>query len=244
MRLALPVIVLLIPLPAMAQSALPPCPQDSAVAWTNCVGSLLATDGDRHIYVGEFRDSLPHGKGTWTFADGGTYVGEFKDGLFNGEGTYTYPDGHFFIGTFKAGERSGQGKLISVGGYRLAEGAWTGHLVVSHADTNWHWVGKSGSDFIFVAPKTIRKGQKTRRAWTMFALTAPRTEKKILSTRMLVEVDCAEERFRSLSSSNFSGSFGSGELLGSFAEEPWEYAAPGTVPLGLTQYICAYQVNP
>jgi len=46
-----------------------------------------------------------------TWAPGSEYVGEFKDGILNGLGTYTYPDGSKYVGEFKDGLRHGQGKM-------------------------------------------------------------------------------------------------------------------------------------
>ena len=58
--------------------SLPKCPSNWTFnTWTNCFGTHTFADG---TYVGEFRDNKPHGKGTYTFADGGKYVGEWRDG--------------------------------------------------------------------------------------------------------------------------------------------------------------------
>ena len=52
-------------------------------------------------YIGEYKDGLYHGQGTWTHPDGDKYEGEFKDGLSHGQGTYTYADGKKYVGEFK-----------------------------------------------------------------------------------------------------------------------------------------------
>ena len=54
-----------------------------------------------HKYVGEIRNGLPNGQGTWTHPDGLKYVGEFKDGTRHGHGTHTFPDGKKGIGEWK-----------------------------------------------------------------------------------------------------------------------------------------------
>jgi len=41
---------------------------------------------------------------THTYADGSQYVGEFKDDLFNGQGTYTYVSGRQLEGIWGDGE--------------------------------------------------------------------------------------------------------------------------------------------
>ena len=81
--------------------ALPNCPSDTSVRWHNCFGTY-AFDGDQ--YVGEWKDNLFHGQGTYTYASGDKYVGEFKDGLRNGRGTYTFADGEKLNGYFMNGD--------------------------------------------------------------------------------------------------------------------------------------------
>jgi hypothetical protein len=95
---------------ADAQSALPLCPQNKKVFWTNCQGTLTFTTGNR--YVGEFKDDKPGGQGTYTFVSGNKYVGEFKSGKFNGQGTYIFTSGNKYVGEFKDDSFSGQGTYI------------------------------------------------------------------------------------------------------------------------------------
>ena len=61
--------------------------------------------------LGEYKDGLKNGQGTFTWNDGGKYVGEFKDGLKNGQGTYTWNDGGKYVGEYKDGKYHGQGTL-------------------------------------------------------------------------------------------------------------------------------------
>tara|TARA_R100000995_G_C3417198_1_gene92184 strand:+ start:12 stop:212 length:201 start_codon:yes stop_codon:yes gene_type:complete len=51
----------------------------------------LNKNGDN--YIGEHKDYMPHGQGTYTYPDGAVYVGEFKDGFMHGQGTFIYVDG-------------------------------------------------------------------------------------------------------------------------------------------------------
>ena len=59
--------------------ALPSCPTDTRVFWTDCFG-------------------------TFTFPNGDKYVGEWRDDSFNGQGTYTYADGRVKEGIWENGE--------------------------------------------------------------------------------------------------------------------------------------------
>jgi hypothetical protein len=65
---------------------------------------------DRHgpydgPYVGEMKNGLPHGQGTWTYTNGDKYVGEWKNGFANGHGTLTRPDGTTIVGEWKNGKK-------------------------------------------------------------------------------------------------------------------------------------------
>ena len=71
-------------------------------------GTFTGTDGSK--YVGEWKDNERHGKGEGIdIYDNGKYVGEFKDGIRHGQGTYTWQDGASFgdkfVGEFKDGKR-------------------------------------------------------------------------------------------------------------------------------------------
>ena len=93
--------------PQQASRILPPCPSDTSVLWTNCVGTFTFPNGEK--YVGEFRDEKYHGQGTYTFPSGEKYVGEYRDGKHHGQGTHTFPNGQIYVGEHRDGKRSGQG---------------------------------------------------------------------------------------------------------------------------------------
>ena len=58
-----------------------------------------------NLYVGEWKNDMPHGYGVYLKIDGGKYEGEWKEGQWHGKGTYTQPDGKKYIGEFRNGER-------------------------------------------------------------------------------------------------------------------------------------------
>jgi hypothetical protein len=123
--------------------ALPKCPYDKYVVWTNCLGTWTLDDGAK--YVGEFKDNKKYGQGTYTYANGakyvgewndsadgqGTftwpsgeqYVGEWKDGFINGQGTFTWPSGEKYVGEWKDEKRNGQGTYTYADG-TVDEGIW------------------------------------------------------------------------------------------------------------------------
>ena len=70
-------------------------------------GTFTWSDGRK--YVGEWRDGKRHGKGAYTCDSGYRYVGGFKNNKEHGEGISTYPDGEKYVGEFQDGEKHGRG---------------------------------------------------------------------------------------------------------------------------------------
>ena len=72
----------------------------------NGYGTYVWDNGDK--YVGEWKNNLFEGQGTFTFGpgewEGNKYVGEFKNGVQEGQGTFTYADGTTESGIWKNGE--------------------------------------------------------------------------------------------------------------------------------------------
>ena len=52
------------------------------------------------------------------------YVGEFKNGMFNGNGTYYSNDGSRYVGGFVDGKKHGRGAMFYRSG-ESREGTWT-----------------------------------------------------------------------------------------------------------------------
>jgi len=88
--------------------------------WDNCVASYTDDSG---VYNGEWKNNLPHGKGTHTYTNGAKYVGEFKDGKIHGQGILTYSEGGKDVGEFKDGRLHGQGTAFFTDG-RMWIGQW------------------------------------------------------------------------------------------------------------------------
>lgn len=106
-------------------------------------GIFSYSNGDK--YVGEFKNSMFNGKGTYTSSIGiltvnwvdnvpngsGTfkaykgdkYVGDFKNGLQHGLGTYTYPNGEKYSGDWKKGVQDGKGEYTYYDGGKYT-GEW------------------------------------------------------------------------------------------------------------------------
>jgi len=141
-RLSLLVFAFVLSGTAFGQSNLPACQGSDTKRWSNCFGSWTASSGDKYVgewkdgvrngqgtfyfladnqfkgdkYVGEWKDDKRNGQGTYTYADGAKYVGEYKDDKVNGQGTYTFANGNKYVGEFKDIKKHGQGILYSVNG--------------------------------------------------------------------------------------------------------------------------------
>jgi len=60
-------------------------------------------------YIGQLKDGIMEGKGTFYFNDGNKYEGEIKNNIFEGKGTYTYANGDKYVGDFKKNMKDGRG---------------------------------------------------------------------------------------------------------------------------------------
>jgi len=144
MKALLPLILVLLAGTAYGQSKLPACQGSDTTKWSNCFGSFSLSNGNKYVgefkdsmmhgqgtfyfhgndkfkgdrYVGEFKDDKRHGQGTYISSNGGKFIGEFKDGQRNGQGTHTYADGNKYIGEYKDNNINGQGTYTWANGDR------------------------------------------------------------------------------------------------------------------------------
>lgn len=112
----------------------------------NGQGTYLYDDGK---YVGQWKNGLRHGQGTWIGSDGTKYIGEWKDDSPYGKGKFIYPDGSSFEGTVKNWEYvDGYGTQVGtnfkyVGWFK--NGKFEGQGEETMADgTYWMGVFKNG----------------------------------------------------------------------------------------------------
>lgn len=84
---------------------------DGRVATLNAEEKTIEENGG-DLYIGALSGYLPHGKGTYTKADGTLFEGEFYDGYCTGNATVTYTNGDVYIGEVDHEIRNGFGKYI------------------------------------------------------------------------------------------------------------------------------------
>ena len=111
---------------SFGQSNLPKCGDRNKSNFHNCFGSWTLENGDK--YVGEWKNNLPNGHGTFYYladneSKGSIYTGEFKDDNFHGLGTFNFVNGDKYIGEYKDNKRNGQGIFFRSNG-RVGLGEW------------------------------------------------------------------------------------------------------------------------
>ena len=79
--------------------------------WDNCYGTYTYASGSK--YVGEYKNDMMHGLGTYTYGPksesaGDKYVGAWKNDKRHGLGTYTYVNGEKQVGEWKNGNYVGK----------------------------------------------------------------------------------------------------------------------------------------
>jgi len=124
------------------QSGLINCQSNDHQEWTNCKGNYKAETGHEYSglfkegkiikgislypggskYVGEFKNYVPHGYGTFVWANGEKYFGMWKFGKADGDGTKIWKDGRKYLGDFKNDKLHGQGTLFYINGKKYVGG--------------------------------------------------------------------------------------------------------------------------
>jgi 1-phosphatidylinositol-4-phosphate 5-kinase len=84
-------------------------------------GEKALPNGD--VYIGNFKGTLPHGKGKYTFSDGTVYEGDWEEGKMAGQGCILWSSGAKYEGDFSGGYLHGVGTYTAHDGssYR---GSW------------------------------------------------------------------------------------------------------------------------
>ena len=121
--------------------------------------------------------------------------------------------------------------LLLTAVFLLCSPAWAGWVLVTTT---------AQGDELYIDMDTLRIDKNFRKFWTL-QNQPKRGEKGELSMRVLKEMDCKQERQRTLVATGLSGAMGSGDVLGSYKNDndPWDYIAPQTVSQAFFLKVCA-----
>lgn len=121
--------------------------------------------------------------------------------------------------------------LVALAGPFAASPAWADWTLVSSADGTSH----------FIDPVTLRKDGALRRVWEL-ASTEHASKGGAASHRMLIEYDCAAQRYRLLMLTAYTEPMAAGKVFATTSHAPsaaqWHDAKPGTVSWDALQQVC------
>ena len=97
---------------------------------------------NNEFYEGEVLNNKMHGKGTYTFSDGGKYIGDWHNDMRHGKGIETFPDGYEYNGEYKNDLKHGYGVIKTADGTtyegNLEEGTMSGEGKLSFTDGSFY----------------------------------------------------------------------------------------------------------
>lgn len=128
-------------------------PITSPLIDNNRANTLFYPDGSK--YVGELKDGLPEGKGTYTWANG-TYEGDFKGGYKHGFGVILWPDGAKYVGMFQHDKQNGKGEFTWPDGDK-----YVGDFRDNIIDGNGTYIWRDGAKYTGQFKNGQKHGQGT-----------------------------------------------------------------------------------
>ena len=113
-------------------------------------------------------------------------------------------------------------------------------LVTGSAWADWVQVAEREDMVLYIDPETIRKDGDLRRVWQIQNLKQ-RDKNGEMSSRVRVEYDCKQERYKMLSLSTHSGPMAGGTSLYQSSSEDikWRDIPPGNLFEIVLKIVCA-----
>ena len=102
----------------------------------DCENGLGTMNYPSGTFVGEWKDNLRNGQGTYKWTNGDVYKGKWLEDKRHGLGQYTWKDGSIYKGNYSHGIRSGYGIYYYVNG-SIYEGTWQNNL--KHGIANFYY---------------------------------------------------------------------------------------------------------
>lgn len=90
-------------------------------------GTFIYKNGNE--YIGNFSDNISNGIGRMKYKNGDEYLGYWKNGKKHGHGIYTWRDGSIYIGEFANSKMQGHGVCYDSNGDLVYEGEWKNNLL-------------------------------------------------------------------------------------------------------------------
>ncbi len=90
-------------------------------------GTFIYKNGNE--YIGNFSDNISNGIGRMKYKNGDEYLGHWKNGKKDGHGIYTWRDGSIYIGDFSNSKMQGHGICYDSNGDLVYEGEWKDNLL-------------------------------------------------------------------------------------------------------------------
>ncbi len=111
------------------------------------------------------------------------------------------------------------------------------------AEDEWTYLGTSSNNnsfSLYINENTLRVDSNKRKIWSMTDYKVKMDEfHGAMSYKTQLEVNCKEDKFRSIYSSYYSGNMGSGDVLGNTGEEGFTPIIPGSIGESLFEIICS-----
>ena len=79
-------------------------------------GLAHSTWPDGNSHVGQYRDGLKHGQGTFKWAHGDAYSGDYERDKMHGRGSYRWAHGDIYVGDYENDKRHGGGTYSHANG--------------------------------------------------------------------------------------------------------------------------------
>lgn len=100
----------------------------------DCQNGIGKYDFGYGVYVGEFKNGLPHGKGTMDYGEGEKFTGNFLQGRENGVGLLWHKDGSCHEVDYVNGSISRKANILTVGTNPAVEGCVTGNCYTGYGE--------------------------------------------------------------------------------------------------------------
>ena len=84
---------------------------------------------DDRLYLGDWKDNMMHGEGTYKWGDGRIFIGQYVNDKKSGLGIYLWADGRAYYGEWSQGKQHGVGFYIvqdanEPSGLKIKKGRW------------------------------------------------------------------------------------------------------------------------